>query len=709
MDYWLLDLWNKLEQPPMQYIPIDFFMAHHGNNPTPAQIAKYRNLFGLPDFGPCPLAPKIAFLLVGRNHYCSIVIRPEQQEIHVLGRGIKRHQVVESSRNWETWGGDRMWDFISALHGWERTPMTVKEVHWPQNGYDCGPIACQVIEHILTSGFNLRNEGTWILPKFPCCHHIRARIVTDVQRLVDQAIDTDMELINQHEAVLWEYLEDVPTADELQEYRRELNSTSRRDAELATTTIKNAMRTCPGCMRLLPRATGPNGVQANLVSAKPPKQNQIPPQQTRVSLRLKGSKKVTFQADNNPEPSTTDGPEDEMSVDEDMRPKPNNEDDSPASRNKPYHVKDWSQARLGRFPRPFPPVDMLPKQKFRTLRLPDDSSFDDYETGATLEELDPISDTIIQLASASLTYIANKILTVPWETYKDYGWRIQPSFFQTFDPTDPILVAEHTIPNVVTKDALSQNMELEWNDTVTMGLQDMISEARSMGNNDLFLNGKTRDGHMICVDVAKDSINLASQQIAKSCDIDSFIWITKVPRFKKAVEVFVSPVIRRKAPIWKHNHMYVTLLLPQSEEDRMEFGSRTEWEERRFSLSRIPHISFGRLGGGSSSANLLLFLPRMAHQAPYSNRWVSLVPSHIQNLLWDSIIRPAMRTVSSPMNHPYVGLNQEHIEFKQGRGSHERAPAAYPFGTKQFMLLIKEIQRLASDIHPLHTLFNVSE
>ena len=152
------------------------------------------------------------------------------------------------------------------------------------------------------------------------------------------------------------------------------------------------------------------------------------------------------------------------------------------------------------------------------------------------------------------------------------------------------------------------------------------------------------------------------------------------PCFKHAINIFTKPVIRNKPPIYKHNHIYVDLLVPQSADDCQALGSRTEWYSRRFKLSQIPHIQLGKMGDGAGSVNLLMAFPRMTHQHPYLSQWVSMVPGDVQNLLWDRVLIPAMQAVMPEAVHPYVGLDRAHLSFKEKnwKGAY-KASSTFPF------------------------------
>ena len=145
----------------------------------------------------------------------------------------------------------------------------------------------------------------------------------------------------------------------------------------------------------------------------------------------------------------------------------------------------------------------------------------------------------------------------------------------------------------------------------------------------MFLTGKTVNNQHICLDLQRDAIK--PENIHHPYDVDSLICVTTEPRFNHAVNVSTMPHIRKKAPIWKHNYVYIDLLLTQSDNDCLSLGAHSGWWTRHFRMSQIPHVSFGHLVKGSASVNIYLFFPCMTHEPSHSARWISLVPSDVQN------------------------------------------------------------------------------
>lgn len=362
-------------------------------------------------------------------------------------------------------------------------------------------------------------------------------------------------------------------------------------------------------------------------------------------------------------------------------------------------MQDWTIARLGRFPRPANPPELPPLQSLRNLWPRFSDEFDDYEGGPTLETLDSIPDTIIQLASQSLVYLANRIVKSPWTMYKDYGWRLLPSYSHRFFNRPPVLVKEHLMPvGLATPPLNDHEDDMECDDSCIMGAAEMIEEAQHAGNLDVFLTGLTSEGLHVRLDLGRDAVK--PEEIVVSWDIDSLIWVTTEPEFKHAINIFTLPQIRHKAPISKHNHVYVELLLPQSQEDKESLGPRTEFETKTFRLSRLPHVAFGKLGDGSGLMNLYLVFPRISHRHEYTGRWMSMVPWDIQGQFWNKVVSPAMLLAMDDAFYPYMALSSKQMRFKasaKGKFKVESGKSpTFPFKRASFRLLLQHMRRLVS-------------
>lgn len=678
LDFWLTAQWQRLGCPDIRYIQVPWMMCNK-NVPTPEEIVAFRHSYHLPLQGPCPVVSMAGLLNTGGqgdtggNHYCCIIWRPREKEVHVLGRNYTFTGASLDAQHWEEWGGPIIWRNLTLLHGWGHIQLTVKTLDWKQNGYDCGPIACQVLQSIWIKGFELTSRGAWKKPGFPCCHPIRMQITSDVHLLVMEIYQNLTHNVSLEGAV------DDNVVQNLEHHpNRCLNQTLRH--------LERAMQKCSSCIQQQHK-------ESHLASQTKPSIQSIPGREIKQGRAIP-------QSASEPEVEVLNDDSQHLSSDSDNHPSSSSV--LPAVVNKGVYATDWSQARLGRFPRrPGPQLPALTSLKGLWSKF--DPDFDDYDDGPTLEDLDATAPPQPRLPeSVGLVYMANHIIKNPWRTFKDQGYRILPSYADQFHRKKPIMVIEHLMPVGISHPSQSTSEFADIDeapDVRIMGAEEMLEVA---DDDDLmFLTGRTFDDNYICLDLENDAVE--PEKILHSYDIDSLIWITPYPHFWHALNIFTMPQIRRKPPLWKHNHVYIELLLPQSENDRLSPGKRSEWWTRCLKLSSIPHVSFGRLGDGAGSISIYLFFPRMTHRDPNSGRWMTMVPPEIQNDFWANVLTPAMQVVTSPLDHPYVGLSRANLVLKTGAwrrrrgGEGARAPT-YPFQPSALTKLIVKMKEIVSSM-----------
>lgn len=171
------------------------------------------------------------------------------------------------------------------------------------------------------------------------------------------------------------------------------------------------------------------------------------------------------------------------------------------------------------------------------------------------------------------------------------------------------------------------------------------------------------------VDLEQDGIDMDANNIEISIDIDSIIWTTKKLIFANSIGVYLTPIYDGKLGIRKHNHVYVEILIPQSEEDQHALGGRTEWICKKFPLVAIPHTPIGQLS--SSTGHLLrvyMFFPRMIHRCPHTGRRMNMMPKGVLDPFWEEIFLPAISDSSTESGTPYYSQSLEEATYKQ-RGS----------------------------------------
>jgi hypothetical protein len=290
--------------------------------PTQEEILAFQQFYNLPLEGPCPVVPLAGLLNVGGeegkggNHYCCTVWRPAEKDVHVLGRHYTSTGVNLNAHNWEEWGGPIIWRNLTLLHGWGHIHLTVKTLDWEQNGYDCGPIACQVLESIWTQGFELTSRDVWKKPRLPCCHPICIQIISDVHLLVMQT----------YRGLPRDALSDGMVEDAV---IQNLDHHPNRSLNKTLVHLERAMKQCLSCIQ---HSTH----HASLTDQCKPNMASVPSCEIRQARGIAGSIS---------EQEVIDAIH--SSSDSDDHSPPNI---LPAIANKDFHVTDWSQAWLGRVP-----------------------------------------------------------------------------------------------------------------------------------------------------------------------------------------------------------------------------------------------------------------------------------------------------------------------------------------------------------------------
>ena len=146
-------------------------------------------------------------------------------------------------------------------------------------------------------------------------------------------------------------------------------------------------------------------------------------------------------------------------------------------------------------------------------------------------------------------------------------------------------------------------------------------------------------GHLI-LNLEKDSVKVAKEDVNISVDLDSLIWVTTASGFQAtAFNMYVSPSMSSQAGISNNNFVYVTLMdAPQEEEEVHNPHLRGC---KNVPLSQIPHIEFGFCGSAERRINFFIFFPRMVHKPDKKQRYATLLPLCVQDLWYDKVIIPS--------------------------------------------------------------------
>jgi hypothetical protein len=297
----------------------------------------------------------------------------------------------------------------------------------------------------------------------------------------------------------------------------------------------------------------------------------------------------------------------------------------------------------------------LKPQRFQMLPRNKLQDFDDYYGGPTLEDMREL------LRPGGLEGYPNDwdvapTIRSPWELFKNYGYTLEPEFALMFNRQEPLMAREHLLPVGEPDPPPEDEDEDEDPGWEELGMEEMLAFAPaegSLGSMDMFVRGLMPDGRTpIKFDLSRDAYPLRQDEYLLSLDIDSINWITYNLRVLTEISVHVLPYTGARPPIWKNNHAYADVLMPQSETDK-DTGGRTEWFSNRKSLSVIPHIHFAKVGHGSASFNIYVMFPRMMHKNPITGRSATLVPFEIQSLWFTDILYPAILAGENPSTVSY--------------------------------------------------------
>jgi len=365
---------------------------------------------------------------------------------------------------------------------------------------------------------------------------------------------------------------------------------------------------------------------------------------------------------------------------------------------------------MERFPRPTTPVPLSAYTGRRWLT--DDRTFDNYEGGPTIEMLIPP----IYVQPTMIYHSTGMELSAGWASWVDHGYRIRPSSFQMFYLCRPIETMEHIMPigtpefydpsNQVSDRAVAVN------DVICMSASEMNRLAKddppldqpSASGHEIFICGRTgfSDGaKYICVDLERDSVTVDVDDVEVSVDIDSIIWTTSEFRLKGTVGIYMTPLFQSRPGIFKHNHVSIDILIPQSEEDFHAPGGRTEWLSKRFNMSAIPHICIGRISSASSILNLYMMFPRMIHRHPLNGRMITLMPHEVIDLFYDKVLLPSIGHFNDISWDPYLKQTLEEARYKaRGASGHpggRGAPKIIPLSNDDFMKVQKRMHEIIKD------------
>ncbi|KAJ3561586.1 hypothetical protein NP233_g10103 [Leucocoprinus birnbaumii] len=223
-----------------RYIPLFFLRV---KEPSDQEVASFRRLCDPTDNTSSSSLVPILGVVHENNHFYVIVVLPLSDEVHVLGkesRDLNRQRVSQS--DWTYWkaylGG------IGLYLGLDLSTYRVKHTDWPQNGVDCGPMACQVVIHILMNGFVRNSKGFWFVPTFACGHSMRLAMAQEVSEKTLETIEQFSTSLNQDRLSLERLYE-----SDLEDIELRVNNYHHKPetAQAVISKLKSEARSCQAC------------------------------------------------------------------------------------------------------------------------------------------------------------------------------------------------------------------------------------------------------------------------------------------------------------------------------------------------------------------------------------------------------------------------------------------------------------------------------
>jgi hypothetical protein len=326
------------------------------------------------------------------------------------------------------------------------------------------------------------------------------------------------------------------------------------------------------------------------------------------------------------------------------------------------------------------------------VNLTNYGSYDDYYNGPDITFLESYDRTRIAFETNKVYSIFNRSMHSGDIGWRDWGYRISPDFTCAFKAGQANFVEEHMLPPEVEDLPLPQPGPIPQN-AQNVGPYELVQICQNTNgkNKDAILDGiichEGRPPDFAILDLQREAVPVA--KVKAVVDFDSLIWVTRNPRFLADVNVFWSPQIRSTAAIAKDNHVSITLILPRPDEDTNE-----RWSQK-FSLSRLPHIIFGRIDDFS----LMLFFPRMAHQKQVGQKrfWQTLLPKSELEIFYSQVVYPAAKQVQPPSYMVYAPTDENQRTYKARGHDYQKKP----FSPSAFVALCEAMNKLVRDMRYL--------
>jgi hypothetical protein len=336
--------------------------------------------------------------------------------------------------------------------------------------------------------------------------------------------------------------------------------------------------------------------------------------------------------------------------------------------------------------KPYPFKDERPMAVVKTFN-PD---FDSYRTGPTVEEL--VEEHKELCLAFHLDPAAAKWST-SGERFSDHGYRRTEGGFHQFYLNEPSreeqLAHFFPLPPKAVIDEWRERKEAtdvdegevakgKWHghrlpedmikadDVESWTLEKMVGwEAGEVGTEDgmrTYITGKTRSGKYVRLDVQKSRKTVENLHFA--IDIDSILWVTDKLKVLGSINLHLLPYKGMKAPIKTHNHAYVELYWPRTNQD-LRKGKRSDIS-KLVPISTLPNTHFAHFGRSHGSAEVFVVFPRMKHKYPLRKVFETKIPNDVEAFWLEKVVYVAMKRLEQKGIVPYTNWVLEDTKFKHG-------------------------------------------
>ena len=461
LDFYLLSIWYSARgRTHIRFVDIvsamlSFDPLRNHQMPTQEEILLFQQRFYVDPSTP-DTSRLISFIAFHHQHYFAVVFDYAAALAYVLGRRISNgcEHFDEELDDWETWLGPLYWDRLAALHGitpGDSDQVVVTTHNWPQNGWDCGPIAVFLLKHFMNSGLG-GDSSDMHFPAIPCGHELRLQMLGAVREACRTSWEDYNMLSTSHlpENDIWSTWDNTAFVPDEDLAAMENEASGQQYAPVvqdlnivcANCTVcqrhpwtEELVEPEPGNMEDEPQREveeegeeeeGEEGGEKDLASDD---------EQENIYSKSKATRlRKLFRLN----PDTRNARCRDWMSSRAVKGQSRNKDGNTTkpSLNQRKHVKNWSEGTMFRFPRPTMPIDLPAYTEQRWL--PFDRKFDDYEQAPTYESLQSCRNPYEFVVEP---YYRQGL----WSMFRDYGWRILPSFHQMFYLGDPLYVLDHVM------------------------------------------------------------------------------------------------------------------------------------------------------------------------------------------------------------------------------------------------------------------------